>query len=127
ARADVDGRAVAGGLAAELARARGENQAAASVARAAAALAGAEVARVWMIDRTHGYRFSGAWPEQGNDDASVPAEVPRAIVFGAPLAGKAKAPFRSRLVIPLMAGQKPTGAGQLPEKSRPPRAAPQGG
>lgn len=117
--ADVDRTAVAWRLAAELARARGESQAAASVARAAATLAGAEVARVWMIDRTRGYRFSGAWPAQGNEDATVPSEVPRAIVFAAPLAGTAKAPFRSRLVIPLMAGQKPMGAVELLEKSRP--------
>jgi len=85
--ADVDRTAVAWRLAAELARARGESQAAAVVARGAAALAGAEVARVWMIDRARGYRFSGAWPEQGNEDATVPPEVPRAIVFAAPLAG----------------------------------------
>src|SRR5262245_12120554 len=116
--ADVDRTAVAWRLAAELARARGENQAAASVARAAAALAGAEVAHVWMIDRSRGYRFAGAWPEQSREEGDVPSEVPRAIVFGAPHAGKAKPPFRSRLVIPLMAGQKPMGAVELLESSR---------
>ncbi len=115
---EADPRVVAWRLAADLARARGEGEAAAAVARAAALLSGAEVARVWMIDRDRGYRFSGAWPEEEGPPEAPPEGLARAVVFGAPAAAKAEQPFRSRLLVPLLAGPRPLGCVELLERER---------
>ena len=115
---DADRTLAAWRLAAGLARSRTESEAASWVARAAGHLAGAENVRVWMIDHTRGYRFSGAWPEEAHPPESPPPEVPRAVAFGAPGAAAAKAPFRSRLVVPLLRGPRPLGAIELLEKRR---------
>jgi RND family efflux transporter MFP subunit len=115
---EAERAATAWRLAAELARARSEGHAAAAVARAAAVLTGAESVHIWMIDHSRGYRFSGAWPEEENPERTSPEEVGRAIAFGAATAVAAEAPFRSTLIVPLMAARKPLGALELLESRR---------
>jgi GAF domain-containing protein len=116
---DPDRAAAPWRMAAGLARSRTEGEAAAWVARAAGHMTGAESVRVWMIDHAQGYRFAGAWPEEGAPPASPPAEVPRAVAFGAAAAGAAEPPFRSRLAVPLLRGPRPLGAVELLEGRRP--------
>ena len=71
-------------LANELARAASEHDAGVAVARAACLLSGVECARVWLIDRTRGYRFAGSWPDEDKPPEHPPQDVIRAIIFGAP-------------------------------------------
>lgn len=115
---DIDRTAIAWQLAADLARARGEAQAAEAVARAAAQVAGADAVRVWLLDRRRGYRFAGAWPEEQAAPGAPPKDLARAVVFGTPAAGRAERPHRSRLLLPLLAGQRPMGAIELLETRR---------
>jgi len=116
---DATGSNAAWRLAAALARARTESDAAGAVARVAATISGAESARVWLLDHTHGYRYAGAWPEQGAENPGAPPdEVPRALAFGVPSVSEATAPFRSRLVVPLLRGPRPLGAVELLETRR---------
>lgn len=117
--AETDRWVVAWGLARELTRARTEGQVAGLIARAAAVLTDAQAVRVWMIDRGKGYRFSGSWPAAEEAPGKPPDDLPRAVVFGAPLAGRAEDPFRSRLVIPLQPGARPLGGIELLESRRP--------
>jgi RND family efflux transporter MFP subunit len=115
---DADRAAVAMRLAAELARARTEGEAAAAIARAAGQLVGAGRARVWMLDRNRGYRFAGAWPKEEKPPSRPPDDVARAVVFGSPLADSSEPPDRSRLIAPLLAGLRPMGAVELVEQDR---------
>ncbi len=106
------------GLARELARARSEGQVAGVIARAAGARVHAESVRVWAFDREKGYRFSGSWPTVSTPPERPSGDVARAVVFEAPIAAKAVAPFRSCLVIPLHAGPRPLGAVEILESNR---------
>lgn len=115
---EADRSVVAFRLAAELARARHEGQAAAALAQAAAVLVGAESVRVWMMDRTRGYRVSGAWPAEAAPPDAPPPEVARAVVLGAVSVTRPGAPMRSRLAVPLMSGLRPMGALELLESRR---------
>ena len=110
--------AVALRMAAELVRARDERQAAAATARAAGLLVGADAVRVWLLDRTRGYRFVGAWPESGDPPAEPPREVARVVAFGEAIATRGEGTFRSRLILPLVAGLRPLGAIELLERER---------
>jgi GAF domain-containing protein/multidrug efflux pump subunit AcrA (membrane-fusion protein) len=114
-----DPTAVALRLAAELVRARDERQAAAATARAAGLIIGADSVRVWLLDRSRGYRFVGVWPETEGAPPDEPStEVARVVAFGVPTATEAAPPFRSRLTLPLMAGLRPLGAVELLERER---------
>jgi len=114
-----DPTAVALRLAAELVRARDERQAAAATARAAGLLIGADSVRVWLLDRSLGYRFVGVWPETDEESPNEPSsEVARVVAFGVPTATDADPPYRSRLTLPLMAGLRPLGAVELLEEQR---------
>ncbi len=115
---DADPQVVAWRLAADLARARGEEGAAAAIARAASLLSDAEAVRVWMIDRQRGYRFAGAWPEQGLRVEEPPDSVARAVIFGVAVTAKGPGRFRSSLVLPLLAGHRPLGGVELLERER---------
>ena len=115
---DPDQNAAAWRWAAGLMACRTESEAATHIARAAGQMAGAEAARVWIIDHERGYRFAGAWPEERDSPDRPPDDVARAIAFAAPYAATAGGRHRSRLVIPLLAGPRPFGAVELLEKRR---------
>jgi len=113
-----DRPAIAIRLAAELAQARSESDAAAATARAVGLWVSADAVRVWVFDRTQGYRFAGAWPDKGATPERPAQDVARAIAFGAPSVGKARSPNRSRLILPMLAGQRPIGAVEVIERKR---------
>jgi GAF domain-containing protein/biotin carboxyl carrier protein len=114
----TDRAAIATHLAAELAQARSERDAAVATARAVGLWVGADSVRVWVFDRTQGYRFAGAWPDTGEAPERPAQDVARAIAFGAPAVGKTRSPNRSRLIVPLIAGLRPIGAVELVERKR---------
>ncbi len=106
-------------LAGDLAKAGGEEQAAGALARAVGALLGADVVRIFVLDRRRGFRAAGTWPPGAVPGAEIPEAAPRAIAFDAPVAASADdAGFRSRLVLPLRAGGRPFGAVELLERQR---------
>jgi RND family efflux transporter MFP subunit len=115
---EADRFAVAMRLAAELARAQGEREAASAIARAAGLLVRADRVRIWLLDRNRGYRFSGAWPEGDGHPEQTPDDVARAVVFGSPSTAAAEPPHRSRMIVPLLAGLRPLGAVELVEAIR---------
>ncbi len=115
---ETDRTAIATRLAAELAQARSEHDAAVATAKAVGLWVGADAVRVWVFDRAQGYRFAGAWPEEGSAPEKPAQDVTRAIAFGAPSVAKARSPNRSRLIVPLMAGLRPIGAVELLERKR---------
>ncbi len=115
---DSTGSKAAWRLAAALARARTESDAAGAVARVAATMAGAESVRVWLLDHTHGYRYAGAWPDESYEPGAPPDEVPRTLAFGVASVSAAPSPFRSRLVVPLLRGPRPLGAVEMLESRR---------
>ena len=114
----VESTSVALRLAAELVRARDERQAAAATARAAGLLVGADAVRVWLLDRTHGYRFVGAWPDADGAPEEPSQDVARVVAFGEPVVARGEGRFRSRLTLPLLAGLRPLGAVELLEADR---------
>jgi RND family efflux transporter MFP subunit len=105
-------------LAAELLRARSEAQISSALARASAAQTSCDVVRVWSIDKERGYRFSGGWPPEENPPDEPPEAIAQVMASGHPLAGPGSRPFRSRLLIPLVADRKPAGVLELAEKKR---------
>ncbi len=105
-------------VASDLCAAREEREVAAVVVRTAGTLSTASAARVWMFDHSEGWRLSGAWPDPGTAKDRAPAEVAKAVAAGGPRATSARAPFRSRLVIPILAGSRPVGAVELLESAR---------
>ncbi|HKQ60720.1 MAG TPA: GAF domain-containing protein, partial [Candidatus Polarisedimenticolaceae bacterium] len=78
----------------------------------------AERVRIWVLDRSRGYRYAGVWPEDDEVPEDVPGDVAKAVAFGAPSANPAEPPFRSRLTVPLLAGLRPLGAIELLESER---------
>jgi len=115
---ETDRTAIATRLAAELAQARGERDAAVATAKAVGLWVGADAVLVWVFDRAQGYRFAGAWPDKGQSPEKPAQDVARAIAFGAPAVGKARSPNRSRLIVPLIAGLRPIGAVEVFERKR---------
>ncbi|PYT09265.1 MAG: hypothetical protein DMF49_02800 [Acidobacteria bacterium] len=105
-------------LASRLVQARNETEAATAVAQATTILSGAEQVRVWLIDHSRGYRYSGSWPDEAEPPREPPDDVARSVVFCTPVAAAAGAAFRSRLSLPLFAGPRPLGAVELLEEKR---------
>lgn len=103
----------------DLARARGEADAAAALARAVGMILGASAARVWMIDRARGYRLAASWPEEGPPaNAESPRDLPRALVMGIGVESGAPVGSRSCLVLPLLDEGRPVGGIEVLEAGR---------
>jgi RND family efflux transporter MFP subunit len=117
--ADIDRESVAWRLIADLLRARTEEQTAAALALAAGILTGVDTARVWLLDRSHGYRLAGAWPEGEKPPDAPPQKIAWAIMFESPSVSAGGKSVRSSLVVPLSAAKRPQGALELLERNRP--------
>ncbi len=115
---DQDGVESIWTIAEQLAGAAHEADAAVVIARAAAALIGADTVHGWMFDRRRGFRLGAAYPDASETGAPPADELSHVVAFGVVTVGPGQRPYRSRMFVPLFAGARPMGALELRERRR---------